>query len=197
MRKTIFLLLAACWLLISCDSGQKTESKAAPVPENRDTVSGFPVTDYLNGQIALIEKMPVTPLRISTAGDKTDSLWITREDIREYAAPFLHPVIDSSMLANWYTGQSFMDQDTEAFTLTYDANSQLPDSIDLRQVIVYIAPQSQKVQRIYLKKISHDGTTQQLTWLAGKWFSIRTLMPPDGKEAQVKEEKTIWDVHEG
>lgn len=194
MRKTLFFSLIACWLFGSCDNEPKTKPEiVSHVAENQDTVSGFPVTDYLKGQIAAIEKMPVTPLHLKIADKKIDSVWIPREEIRKYAAPFLHPIIDSTLLDRWYTGQSFLDQTTQSYTLTYDAKSTLPDSIDLRQVIIYISPQNQQVQRVYLKKVGAGDHVQQLTWVAGKWFSIRNLIPNDQKGTQVTEEKLVWN----
>ena len=167
---------------ISC---QQKEQKNIPknVP-TEEAISFFPVTDFFLGQLGEIEKLPVTPLKINFDGDKHDSVWLKREDIRQLASPFLHPEIDSSTMAKYFIGKSFLDQTINAFTFSYDANKPLPDSIKLIHWDIYVDPQKNDVQRIYMVKedsLAGAHITTQLTWQSNKWFSIRTIIQPPGK----------------
>lgn len=186
--------------ILFCTACQGKEQKNTPGKiSSEEQISFFPVTDFLLGQLSEIEKLPVTPLKINFNGNKQDSTWLKREDIRKLASPFLQPVIDSLSMAKYFSGKSFLDQTINAFTFSYDAKTQLPDSIKLIHWDVYIDPQKNNIQRIYMVKEDHTNAgniTMQLTWKANKWFSIRTIIESKDKEPEVKEEILKWDFNE-
>lgn len=191
LNRYLILLAFSMWIL-SCKDSKKTEDPQQIVhTDTAETILPvFPVTDYLLGQIDETEKMEVTPLETIMANGKTDSVWIKREDVRKEAYPFLHPEIDSASLHQYYTGNSFLDRTTGSYTFTYSPKQGLPKDFDLTKIDVYVDTTNNKVQRIYLVKENGD-TTRQLTWKAGKWFSIRTIVG-----GQVKEVKVKWDFNE-
>lgn len=198
MRK--FLRVIIFIPILFCSACQENETKNIPKEiSSEEPLSFFPVTDFLLGQLNEIDKLPVTPLKIDISGDKRDSIWLKREDLRRLASPFLHPVIDSASMAKYFVGKSFLDQTINAFTFSYDAKTQLPDSINLVHWDVYVDPQKNDVQRLYMVKediADAAHITIQLTWMANKWFSIRTIVQPPGKEPDVKEEILKWDFNE-
>lgn len=194
LRVIIFISVLFC---SACHGKEQKNIPGDISPE--ETISFFPVTDFLLGQLSEIDKLPVTPLKININGTKQDSIWLKREDIRKLALPFLHPVIDSASIAKYFIGKSFLDQTINAITFSYDAKTHLPDSIKLIHWDVYIDPQKNDVRRIYMVKedsIKAAHITTQLTWMANKWFSIRTIIQPPGKEPEVKEEILKWDFNE-
>jgi hypothetical protein len=174
--------------------------KQADVDKNAEEAqSFFPVTDFLLGQLNITESLPVTPLKITINGNRRDSVWLKKEDIRKFAFPFLHPVIDSVSMQNFFTEKSFMDQTINAVTFSYDAKTKLPDSIKLNHWDVYVDPQKNTVQRIYLVKeeaVNSKSITTQLTWKANKWCSIRTIVQQAGKDPRIEEEILKWDFDE-
>lgn len=196
--KNLFTLLLSglIFIVISCNSDKKTVSTESTAKE--DTVSIFPVTDFLKGQLKELDSMPVTVLRTVTVNGKTDSTWLKRESIRLFASPFLSQVIDSASVSSYFSAKSFLDQTINAFTLTYDANNNLPDSITLHHWSVYIDPQTSQVQRIYLVKENtkdNEGVTTQLTWKVNQWCSIRTIAEKPGNAPTIREEKLTWDFN--
>lgn len=192
LNTIIFLFfLAAC-------QGKKTTADLAVSDTYKDQPI-FPVTEYILGQLNEIDSLPVTPLKITTEGNKIDSVWMKIKDIRPFAAPFLQPVIDSVSMQKYFSGKSFMDQTINAITLTYDPLVKLPDSIKLNHWDVYIDPQKNTVQRIYMVKEEEKGEetiTTQLTWIANKWCSIRTITQEAKMPPVVKEIKMKWDLDE-
>lgn len=157
----------------------------------------FPVTEFLLGQLKEIDSLPVTPLKIINADDKVDSVWLKRSDIRTFAKPFLSPLIDSNTMQKYFAEKSFLDQTINAVTLSYDPVKRLPDSIKLNHWDVYIDPQKNTVQRIYMVKeeiINETTITTQLTWKVNKWCSIRTIKQQPKMAPQVKEEIMKWDL---
>jgi hypothetical protein len=91
-----------------------------------------------------------------------------------------------------FSEKSFLDQTINAYTFSYDPKVQLPDSIKLIHWDVYMNPQTNSIQRIYMLKQNADTTTQ-LTWVINKWYSIRTIIAQPNSKAKIKEEKMIWD----
>lgn len=181
---SFFFMLTAC---------HSREERGAIVKNNSvDTVNIFPVTDFLKAQLKQIDSMPVTPLKVISENGKGDSSWLKRVEIRNHATPFLTPVIDSANMISLFSEKSFLDQTINAFTFSYDAKVKLPDSIKLTHWDVYMNPQTNKIERIYLVKQNAD-TTEQLTWVVNKWYSVRTIIQEAGKEAKIKEEKIIWN----
>lgn len=193
MQKVFLNLLFLSFFFVSCNNNSR-ESVPADIKADtglkKDTISVFPVTDYLLGQLKLIENLPVTPLRINEQQGSIDSVWIKREDVKNFAKPFLKPFIDSASLNKYYEGSSFLDQTLNAVTFSYTLLPGTPDSINLKEINVYIKPQTNEVDRIYLVK-EDGGAQQQLTWKSGKWFSIRTI-----KGTNVQEEKVKWNFDE-
>lgn len=187
------------FLFIFCAChGNKETKHLAPVKSETaaDVQSFFPVTEFLLGQIQQISSLPVTPLKITNHGNKKDSVWLKRSDIQSFTIPFLHPVIDSASMQKYFSEKSFLDQTINAITLTYDPKVRLPDSIKLNHWDVYIDPQKNNVRRIYMVKEDDENgqpVTTQLTWLAGKWCSIRTIRQEPKKDPDVKEEILKWD----
>jgi len=193
MQKLLFLSLACFFLLISCNSKKNT---ASAIVEETDSVHIFPVTSFLKAQLRSLDTLPVTPLKIATVNGKKDSVWLKRDDIRKYATPFLSPEIDSANMYSLFKESSFLDETINAYTFSYDPKKQLPDSIRLRHWDVYMNPQTNTIERIYIvkeKDSANENITTQLTWLVNKSYSIRTITQRKGQEAEIKEEKMIWD----
>lgn len=197
MQKLLrIIFLSSIFFCISC---REPTQKNVPVEKLPEDVSFFPVTDFIKGQVKEIEDLPVTPLKIDIDGARHDSSWIDKKDIKKYAEPFLHPQIDSSSLAKLFLGKSFLDQTIDAVTFSYDAKAKLPDSIKLIHWDVYIDPKKNNVQRIYMVKndtVNSYRVTVQLTWVSGKWFSIRNIIQLPGREPEIKEQIVKWDFDE-
>lgn len=195
MQKLFLVFLLSSFVLLSaCHPGGNTEILTAANPA--DSVHIFPVTSFLKGQLRIIDSMPVTPLQTITENGKTDSIWLKREDIRKNATPFLSPLIDSATMYSLFTEKSFLDQTINAFTFSYDPKVRLPDSINLTHWDVYLDPQTNSVERIYMVKEKDEkdqNIITQLTWLVNKWYSVRTITQIPGQKAAVKEEKMTWN----
>lgn len=193
MQKSVsFLLVIVAATIFSCsETVVKKQSSGTPA----DSTIMFPVTDFLEGQLSEIEKMPVTPLKTSTIKGEIDSAWVTREDIRSFAAPFLSPKIDSNTMSQYFAGKSFLDATLNLVTLTYDPKIILPKTMNLRHWDVYINPENNGVKRVYLVYENQQGdisVTKQLTWTVGKSCSIRTISQRGNSNPEIKEERMIW-----
>ncbi|HSQ45156.1 MAG TPA: hypothetical protein VLM16_09180 [Ginsengibacter sp.] len=189
------IILASLFYLSACHT--KETKQEAVINNNEEPQFFFPVTEFILGQLREIDSLPVTPLEITTDNDIRDSVWLKRADVRTFAKPFLSPVIDSNTMQSYFVEKSFLDQTINAITLSYDPVKKLPDSIKLNHWDVYIDPQKNTVQRIYMvKEENTNGTTitTHLTWKAGKSCSITTIKQQPKMAPEVKSEIVKWDL---
>jgi hypothetical protein len=140
-----------------------------------------------------IRKTAVNPLKLTTTNGRTDSIWLKLEDLEIEMAEFLHPVIDSLNMVRYFSEKKFLDQTLNAITLTYDPIGKVPDSIPYRHWDVYIDPETNQVQRIYMIKQLDANTTRQLTWVSGKWCkAISIITRTDGSSYASDEVTFKW-----
>jgi hypothetical protein len=199
MRKKIFYFGSIMLFLLSSCHTRQAEHSYTNYSNKTDQEFFFPVTEFFLGELRVIDSLPVTPLKITIVNGKSDSTWISKSDVKSLVEPFLTPLIDSTTMYNLFSENSFLDQAVNAVTLTYDPKAKLPDSLTLNHWDVYIDPQENKVRRIYLVKQeekNENTVTTQLTWEAGKWCSIRTIVEQPKIAPDIKETVVKWNFDE-
>ena len=144
----LFILFAGCK-----KQKEKVISAQVSVEEKQLPEAFFPVTDYLKGQIAEIKNDGINPLVFETKENKTDSFWLKIDSFDFVFKDFINTEIDTSNLKSLFKETRFLDQSIPAYTWTYDPIKELPDSISLRHWDVYVNPETNKVQRIFIKKV--------------------------------------------
>ena len=193
-RRSALLLLATLFLF-SCNNSSEKPAVVAQkdTAQTVEKKSFFPVTSYLKGQINNFKER-INPLKYTTVNDKTDSVYIKAEEIKQAFAEFLSPEIDSTNLIELFSETKFLDRSyDDAFTFTYDPITTLPDTFELNHWVVYIDGQTSNVKRIYMVKKRGDKEIQ-LTWKSDQWCSIVTVVNnPDGTSKVEKEEKIVWN----
>ena len=190
--KLYFLILSSA-LLCACGNNS-SEIKPTAVSKVEEEPSFFPVTSYLKGQLYDIKAKGVTPIKYTTINNRTDSVMVKLDSLNILCKEFLQPEIDSTNLINFFTESKFLDQTVDAFTFTYDAKKNIPDSIQLIHWDVYVEPETSKVRRVYITKKGDSNKTLQLTWQSNQWFKIVTIISnKDGTSTVEKEEKISWD----
>ena len=192
----ITLLFALSFVLLqSCNNVPKAKEKESGNPEKEKKVF-FPVSDYLKGQLFEISNKGLTPVKYVTIHDHTDSTWLKPQDFKEAFKEFFRTEIDSTNLTAFFTETRFLDQTINAFTFSYDAIGQLPDTLTLKHWDVYVNPETGKVKRVYLVKNNGTGKTLQLTWIGDRSCKIITIAEePNGNSYIEKEEKINWDFN--
>ena len=195
MNKLISFLFVVV-VLFSCKNPAPSPAVVSSGAEAAVIDSFFPVTSFLKGQFRLLDSIEVTPLHITTIKDHQDSVWMDRKDLRSLLSGFLTPEIKETNLKGLFKETKFLDQTLNAFTFSYDPIKQIPDSIPLLQWIVYIHPETERINKIYMiKRYAEKGNKyiQQMTWQTGKSAKIvQILQQPDGKDVVDKTEEFIW-----
>jgi len=194
LKRNLSVVIYFTLLLCSCEEKELKTQQTKKVDSTQNH-SFFPVTEYILGQLSDIETLPVTPLKIISYKGKKDSIWMKKENIRAFAEPFLHPVIDSANFKKLFIEKSFLDQTLNAITFSYDPSRSLPDSVQIRRWDVYIDPDRETVKRIYIVKQLNTTPTQtiQLTWKSDNFCQITTITEKPNSQPGIKEEKLIWN----
>ena len=178
-------------IFFSC-SNRKTmpgEPRVKVIAEASDSAENFfPVTAYLKGEVANIKSTGITPMDHITKGRTKDSAYLKEADYGRVFADFLSPEIDSVRTKNIFSQQKFLDETLNAYTFSYDPLNEKADSFAFRHWDVYIDPETNKVNRIYLLKKTGNKELQ-LTWRSGKWCRIVTINDKDEIE---RDEKISW-----
>jgi hypothetical protein len=184
-------------LLFSCSGSNSKEISAKKNVPAEPPQRFFRVTDFLLGDIKGISTKGVTPLKITTINNHSDSVWLKQEELSAAMREFTTPVIDSANLIALFNETKFQDQTLNTFTFTYDPVGKLPDTMQLMHWDVYIDPETGTVKKVYLvkrKKENNQDKTLQLTWQSGKWCKTTTIFTkPDGSAGVEKEETILWD----
>ncbi len=164
------------FVLIGCTSNNTNNTDTNNTASNVDTVGNyFPVTTFIKGELYNIRTRGLTPLKKITIGTKTDSSFVKMDSLEQEFAPFLTPIIDTANLKTTFVEKKFLDQTFQAFTFTYDVKPNTNNSFGFLHWDVYVDPETNLVNRIYLVKKLTDSTVQQLTWFTGKNCQIFTI----------------------
>src|SRR5450432_4158299 len=119
----IILILHSC----SCTNNNRQQPGTPATINEQKTDSFFPVTSFIRGQIITLDSLPVTPLQLTTVKEKTDSVWLSKKELKPFLLPFLTPVINETNYTKYFKETKFNDQTLNAITFTYDPISIIPD----------------------------------------------------------------------
>ncbi len=187
MRHCTLILIFVC-LITSCSQNKSEKSTAE---QSEPDASFFPVGNYLLGDIELIKQNGISPKYYHVKNGITDSSFLQLQCIDSCLSDFLTPMIDSIGLSLMVKETKFYDESMEYFTLSYDVQNAYFKKTTWRKWDVYINPESQKVDRIFLVKYISDSTIAQLTWIPQSYAKIVTI---HNQNSSVVEEKTfIWN----
>jgi len=187
MRYCIFILIFVC-LIASC-SQNNSEETTADKPES--DASFFPVGNYLLGDIESIKHKGISPKYVHVKNGITDSAFLQLQDIDSCLSDFLTPMIDSISLNSMVKETKFYDESIESFTLSYDIQNANFAKTSWRKWDVYVNPETQKVDRIFLVKHISDSTIAQLTWIPNSFAKIVII---NNQTSFITEEKTfVWN----
>ena len=196
-----YLVTAGLLLFILAQCKQKnnddTASGNAPAVF-KDTAaekpSFFPLSSYIKGQLLEIKNSGINPLKFTKINGKMDSAWIKVEEMDIVFSEYIQPEIDSARLAPYFSEKKFFDQTLNAITLTYDPVKQLPDSFQLQHFDVYIEPEKNKVEKIYMVKKLADGKLRQLTFQTDKMARAITVSEDSAGKPVIENEVLIkWN----
>ncbi len=181
--KMLLIILLFCTLQSCKDPAKQAEEKTLQEQENF-----FQVTNFILGQLVDIQSAHLNPIVYTAIKGKRDSNWVSQDSIKNVVVPFLKPVIDSTNLKDFFQLTSFYDSTMKRFIFSHAPSSKLPDDFALRKWDIYIDPEAEKIERVYLEKIT-GNLKQILTWNTDKSCKIVEIQ----NDKIVKTTEMLWE----
>ena len=191
--KTAAFLFCGLLFIAFCSCKQKPAAIAEQAIEAKDTITFYPITDFISQQLAHIDSTPYFLYRIRFTDGKKDSTTIDKKIFDSLAATFTRFNISDSTIQKKYTETIFNDQSTDSYTMSYRTTD---GSLPLQSVDVLLNRDNQQVKRIFwVIRYTKEGNaiTEKAGWKANRNFYInRTIQQPDGKET-AEQNTVVWN----
>lgn len=179
------------WMAVACNPPARKISPPEVQQEQIPEVSVFPVTAFLKGQLKEIESSPVTLLKITQNGDRPDSAWVEREVLREFVEPFVATQVDSANSYNWFSANSFYDNDEDGYVLEYNVLAGAPDSMPVQRFLIYIDAGENQVSGVFMEVVQ-KGVEKQLIWKTKGVCTIYTMETGANDTIEPRGVKFVW-----
>ncbi len=183
MKKTIPFLVVLVFLF-ACHQ-DKTYDNA--------NTNFFPIAGNINAELNELDSLPVGINKYVTAGDKTDTLVATKEELKTAALDMTTPDISSDTWKKYYKETVFYDKSLDYLTMSYDTESGKPE---IRKIDVVIKQETSKLRSVYVeKRISRNDSTllKKMVWTPGKSLQVISINGYAGKE-ETRTVKYAWGM---
>lgn len=158
----------------------------------------FPIRDYILGEIASADSMPVGIMKFTTIGKRKDSGYIKSDEFHRLASEFLSPELEDSLFKKEFEETSFFDKTTNTSTFFYSTKN---PALSLRRVDIILTKGEiyDDIKSIYLEKSFKQGdipTIKKLYWKPKRNFQIITQSSKGSGEPLTELVKVEWDNRE-
>ena len=157
----------------------------------------FFVSDYIKGQVAVLDTIKYPFFKIETIDGKTDTSTITNTEAKNIAKEFIElPDISSENLRPDYDVSHLYDDLQEAFIFTYTTKENHP----VQREDVTVEPQPNADNKNDIRSVYVDFQTAEenksirknMLWDANKSFQITTTTDSPGTGQSIKRVTVIW-----
>lgn len=177
------LLFVAC--LISCKNKKLDSTKAY-----------FSIVDYIGGEIKKMDTLPLHFIKITTTGNISDTISITKKEFYKYAKEFTGiPDIASRSKMNDYDEANDFDEVLNNVLLMYTAKNQQDE---VRSETIMMQPDDQgntHVKTILATTLQADkdsGIEKNLTWHIDKRFQVVTKVNKPNQPEKITTVVISW-----
>jgi hypothetical protein len=191
MKKPFVFFLLISLFYYSCRQNENhTDTSRAA---KNDTTKFFQVTQYIQQQIAEVNKTPYYIYRITVTDGKKDSSAVNTAVFNQISASFLRPDINDKTLKKHYTESIFHDQTTKSFTISYTTpNKQL----EIQNIEVLLLEDGETVKRIFIRKFfnyTDSSAIEQLSWRSGESFQINRFVQKQNNKESSYQTDVVWN----
>lgn len=159
-----------------------------------DTTHFFQVTQYLQSQIAEVNKTPYFIYEVVFRNGKKDSSAINTAVFNKISQQFLKPDINDTAFKKNYKESIFHDQTTKSFTISYTSSDK---QLSLQNVDILLQEDGETVKRIFMRKFfSYPDSTaiEELSWKPNESFQInRLVQKEDNNKETTYETRVVWN----
>lgn len=163
----VFFLL---FFAFACNSGKPTVKDSSA--QASDTAKFYPLHNFFKDQIQYVDLRNFPIYRITTSGDKKDSVPISKEQFIELAQIFLTHAITEPEVKTLYRESVFHDLSTGSVTLNYTPVN--PDA-EVQNIDILLDESTNLVKRVFIRCLHIRGDTtlsEQCNWKANKSFQV-------------------------
>lgn len=197
-------LVTASLVLFFMACGDKNQPKTSnpETPSEQDSSTPaqqyFPVMEFLKGEIAYVDSLPVGIMKYTHSGSKTDSGYIKPDEFHELTAEFLTAELIDSSFEKHFEETSFLDKTSNNATFYYSSRN---EDIPVRRVDVVMSKGEvfDEVKSIYIEKNYRHGESslmKKLFWKPKRNFQIITVKTDNTQKPENEFIKVVWDNRE-
>lgn len=190
MKFTVGLVLLLS--LHSCKGKNTNDSK--PAASSVDTTQFYQVPQFVEEQIAEVNKTPFYIYKKTITGVRTDSVAINNDEFTDIARQFTTPDINKASLKQHYTENIFFDETTKTYTLNYTTKDR---TLEVQNIDVLLWDDAQTLKRIFIRKFfsyNNDSTAiEQLSWKPGEQFQIARMVQRQNEKESTRQTIVVWN----
>jgi|SRR5688572_5710328 len=170
----------------------------ASCKEKKEANQEAPISalSIIKGQLNHLDTTLYGITKYETADNTTDTTYLTRDEIKKVAAPFLSlpEIADKNYYEN-YTEERLIDAQQETLNITSTA---INENAEIQKQIIVIAladVSSGKVQSVFIDRYipSKDSTVEQkLFWEIDQYFSIGSIIEKVNQTEKTRFTKVVW-----
>ena len=184
--KNYLTVLALIAILFTSCKGKKEVNQDPPIS----------ALSIIKGQLNHLDSSLYETTKYEITDNITDTTYLRREEIRNFAAPFLSlpEIADKNYYKN-YTEEKVIDAEQETLNITSTAKNENAE-IQKQIIVIALADVSNgKVQSIFIERNlpSKDSTIEQkLFWEIDQYFSIHNTIEKENQSEKTHFTKVAW-----
>lgn len=186
MKNYWFIPALVITLIIGC-KGKKDEKQEAAIS----------AISIIKGQLHQLDSSMYEFKKIERNGNKNDTTYLRRDEIRKFAEPFLSlPDITDKKLFKKYLEDKLIDAQQETLNITSTLKDGEEGEIQKQIIIVGMSDQANgKVQSIFIDRTINtaDSTIdQKLFWQIDRYFTIGSIVAKENQPEKIHYTKVEW-----
>ncbi len=190
MKNYLIVPVLTLFLLTACN--QKKESKK----EEESKEQPISALSIIKGQLNHLDTSIYEVKKFETTNNKTDSVYLKRDEIRKAAESFLSlPEIADEKYHEKYTETRLIDAQQNSLNITSLSTSDTAE-VQKQIIIIGLSPTTNStVQSIFIDRFisKGDSTVQQkLFWEIDKYFSIGSIIAKQNQPEKIHTTKVTW-----
>lgn len=190
MKNNLILPVLTVTLLAACkekkDLKKEEELKEPPIS----------ALSIIKGQLNHLDTSIYEVKKFETTGNVTDSIYLKKGEIRNFAEPFLSlPEIADEKYYEKYTEDRLIDAQQNTLNITSISKSDTAE-VQKQIIIISLSPTTNStVQSIFIDRYISKGDStieQKLFWEIDKYFSIGSIIEKVNQPEKIHTTKVAW-----
>ena len=188
--KNYWIIPALTVLLMMACKGKK---------ETKEIKEEGPISavSIIKGQVKKLDSSMYAFMKLERNGNKTDTTYLNREEVRKLAEPFLSlPDIAEKMNFNKYTEERLIDAQQSMLNITSTLKDGEAGEIQKQIMVVGLGDDpSGNVQSIFIDRTISSGDStieQKLFWQIDKYFTIGKIVSRENEPEKTYYTRVEW-----